>query len=165
MTETMTTQNFTNESIGYLTQDMSMLIHSMIERINELESLTKRRESRLNPIRFDGQTLRIEGVAIPLQSRPLTCRLLHVFFQSHDTSLTRLEILQRVYGLSEEASSRKRHSTIVSLNKLICRTRRFIEQSLEGSPCSLRYSWLTFDQKTNRWQLYVERVMEVAKRA
>jgi|GEM_PF-6639202 hypothetical protein len=100
-----------------------------------------------------GSNLLVNNVPVPLASRPLTLKLLQVFFQHPEHVADKLAITQSVYQQTPVTSIRRTQSNECNLNKLISRTRTFLELALVHLPWAARLEWLVYDHKERHWHL------------
>ncbi len=107
-------------------------------------------------VRFLGSSLCVNGVLIPLASRPLTLKLIAAFFKDWDRQVDRDTILREVYGYKgrDLGSERMNQSYDTSLNKLISRTRKLLDEALAPMGWGANFEWLVFDPKTKLWKLW-----------
>ncbi|MFW7380106.1 MAG: hypothetical protein ACOH5I_14930 [Oligoflexus sp.] len=98
----------------------------------------------------------VDGLIIPLLSRPKTLSLIEAFLTKPNLSLSRHEIIQQVYHhpRPEDLSPRLFFSCNQNILKLISRSRRLLEQATN---CNLQNSWVEWfvhNESTKEWLLY-----------
>ncbi len=112
-------------------------------------------------IRLLGTNLCVNGIFIPLASRPLTFKLIASFFADVSLQVDRQCILQEVYGCQSRdkgaASERMTQSYDCNLNKLISRTRKLIVEALASAGWSHSLKWIVFDAESKLWRLWAYR--------
>lgn len=112
--------------------------------------------SREADVRFLGSSLCVNGVFIPLGSRPLTQKLIATFFEDWEREADRETILREVYGYKGRStgSERMNQSYDCNLNKLISRTRKLLEDTLAPLGWGSNFEWFVFDPKKKVWKLW-----------
>lgn len=107
-------------------------------------------------VRFLGSSLCVNGVFIPLASRPLTLKLIATFFKDWERQADRDTILREVYDYKgrDQGSERMSQSYDCNLNKLISRTRKLLEEALAPMGWGSNINWLAFDAKAKLWKLW-----------
>ncbi len=140
-------------------QDMRVTLDLILAQLNlTSDPFDQQNSAELRPnIQLQGTNLLVNRVPVPLASRPLTLKLFEIFFQRGDYKATKSAIMQHVYQQGSEVSIRKMQSNECNLNKLISRTRSFLEMALRQLPWAEQFEWLVYDHKEKVWHLVLMR--------
>ena len=106
-------------------------------------------------IEVDDYGLRVGSVVIPLNNRPMTKKLVRAFLNASEQFLSRDEMLSFVYDVQLEGlSPRLKQSLHQNLNKLLSRSRSFLDNACHIARINGSMKWFVFDIHLQRWQLY-----------
>lgn len=133
------------------------IIHFLEEKLNQSKDnsiITRNAPEKKLSIRYINNSLIVNELIIPLQHRPATDRLVRCFFQDSEQHMSRDMILKSVYNLDTNSMShRLLESSYQKLNKLMSRSRRFIQTACITAGIT-DYVWLTYNHDSRGWRLY-----------
>ena len=108
-----------------------------------------------------GSQLSFEGMTIDLGKQTLMIKLFEAFMKSDDCRVSRLELIQKIYGHTDfSASNRQLLCDFHNIVKLISRARKICEISLYDG-VNRNWMWFDYDPFTSEWVLVKPRYVRM----
>jgi len=144
---------------------LDQLIKEISDLISELESEITILSTEKNPykkvtIRYLDGNMIINGKIFSLVHKPLTGKLLQAFLASEDLTLTRQELIQKVYldesrlEHTSQVSDRLLESLYQNSLKLLSRARVSFSKVFTPDFFGFDVEWFVYDAKKQIWKLY-----------
>ena len=144
--------------VDSLIRDISALVAELESEITLFNS-SGSQSSDLD-MRFSDENLILNDKIFPLGHRPLTRKLVQSFMESEDFSLTKDDLISKVYLDGKQSLNKQSLSPRLSISlyqnllKLLSRARALFSSVFNVDSIGLKIEWFVYDSRNQIWKFY-----------